>query len=211
MIPIFISGPAVEPITLEEMKAYLRVDVDDGSQDDLIAGLIKAARLMVEAASRRILIEQHWRVVLDRWPIGGTILLPLSPLIAVDGITVTDASGNVTDVPASVFETDTLSDPPRIAFAGARQAEARHLHCAAGRLRRRAGGGAGHAEARDPHPRRPLVREPGRRDRRADPPARSRRPRGAVSADAALAFPHCHSGDDIHPVMAGLVPAIPIG
>jgi uncharacterized phiE125 gp8 family phage protein len=119
MIPIFISGPAVEPITLEAMKAYLRVDVDDGSQDDLIAGLIKAARLMVEAASRRILIEQHWRVVLDRWPIGGTILLPLTPLIAVDGITVTDASGNVTDVPASVFETDTLSDPPRIAFAGA--------------------------------------------------------------------------------------------
>ena len=68
MIPIFISGPAVEPITLTEMKAYLRVDDDDGAQDDLISGLIKAARLMVEAASRRILIEQHWRVVLDRWP-----------------------------------------------------------------------------------------------------------------------------------------------
>ncbi|QRM28155.1 head-tail connector protein [Microvirga sp. VF16] len=115
MIPIFISGPAVEPITLGEMKAYLRVDDDDGMQDDLIAGLIKAARLMIEAASRRILIEQRWRVVLDRWPAGGTILLPLSPLIAVDGIKVRDASGTVTDVPASAFEADMLSDPPRIA------------------------------------------------------------------------------------------------
>lgn len=101
MIPIFISGPAVEPVTLAEMKAYLRVDDDDGTQDDLIAGLVKAARLMIEAASRRILIEQRWRVVLDRWPAGGTILLPLSPLIAVDGITVTDASGHATEVPAS--------------------------------------------------------------------------------------------------------------
>jgi uncharacterized phiE125 gp8 family phage protein len=117
MIPIFISGPAVEPITLGEMKAYLRVDDDDGSQDELITGLIKAARLMVEAASRRILIQQHWRVVLDRWPADGTILLPLSPLIAVDGITVTDASGTASDVPASAFATDALSDPPRIAVA----------------------------------------------------------------------------------------------
>jgi|UPI0004ADC611 uncharacterized phiE125 gp8 family phage protein len=117
MIPIFISGPAVEPITLEEMKAYLRVDADDATQDDLIAGLIRAARLMIEAASRRILIEQSWRVVMDRWPADGTILLPLSPLIAIDGITVTDASGNPSDVPASAFETDALSDPPRIAVA----------------------------------------------------------------------------------------------
>ncbi|MEE1611225.1 head-tail connector protein [Microvirga sp. CF3016] len=119
MIPIFISGPAVEPITLAEMKAYLRVDDDDGTQDDLIAGLVKAARLMIEAASRRILIEQRWRVVLDRWPAGGTILLPLSPLIAVDGITVTDAAGNATEVPASAFESDVLSDPPRIVVVGA--------------------------------------------------------------------------------------------
>lgn len=119
MIPIFISGPAVEPISLDEMKAYLRIDDDDVTQDDLIAGLVRAARLMVEAASRRILIEQSWRVVLDRWPIGGTILLPLSPLIAVDGIKVTDRSGNASDIPASAFETDGFSDPPRVAVAGA--------------------------------------------------------------------------------------------
>ncbi|MGO4525592.1 head-tail connector protein [Microvirga sp. 2MCAF35] len=121
MIPIFISGPAVEPIALAEMKAYLRVDDDDGTQDDLIAGLVKAARLMVEAASRRILIEQRWRVVLDRWPAGGTILLPLSPVIAVDGIKITDASGDASDIPASAFEVDVLSDLPRITVNDAPQ------------------------------------------------------------------------------------------
>jgi uncharacterized phiE125 gp8 family phage protein len=119
MIPIFVSGPAVEPITLAEMKAYLRVDEDESAQDDLISGLIKAARLTVEAASRRILIEQHWRVVLDRWPRDGVILLPLSPLIAVDAIRITDAMGAVTELPDDVFEVDTLSEPPRITVSGA--------------------------------------------------------------------------------------------
>lgn len=121
MIPIFISGPAVEPVTLGEMKAYLRVDDDDNAQDDLIAGLVKAARLMVEAASRRVLIEQRWRVVLDCWPAGGTILLPISPLIAVDRITVADLSGGTSEVPADAFETDALSDPPRVLVGDAAQ------------------------------------------------------------------------------------------
>jgi len=114
MIPIFVSGPAVEPITLAEMKAYLRVDDDDSAQDDLISGLIKAARLMIEAASRRILIEQSWRVVLDRLPRDRVMLLPLSPLIAVDAIRITDASGTATELPGGSFEADGLSDPPRI-------------------------------------------------------------------------------------------------
>jgi uncharacterized phiE125 gp8 family phage protein len=101
------------------MKAYLRVDEDDAAQDDLISGLIKAARLTIEAASRRILIEQSWRVVLDRWPRDGVILLPLAPLIAVDAISIVDASGGATELPEDRFEADALSDPPRIAVPGA--------------------------------------------------------------------------------------------
>jgi uncharacterized phiE125 gp8 family phage protein len=116
MIPIFIDGPAVEPITLEEMKAYLRVD-DDSTQDELIAGLVKAARLMVEGVSRRVLIEQRWRVVLDRWPRGGTIMLPLSPVMTVESIKVADEAGTATALPAASFDCDLLSDPPRIAVS----------------------------------------------------------------------------------------------
>jgi len=116
MIPIFIAGPAVEPVTLGEMKTYLRLDDDDGTQDELIGGLVKAARLTVEAASRKILIEQQWRVVLDTWPAGGTVLLPLSPLIAVERIAVTDAAGTAVDLPAGAYYTDLASDPPRVAI-----------------------------------------------------------------------------------------------
>lgn len=117
MIPIFVDGPAVEPVTLSEMKAYLRVD--DEAEDNLISGLIRAARLMVESASRRILIEQSWRVVMDRWPTGGKVLLPISPLLTVDGIRVLDAAGTATQVPAGSVELDAASDPPCILVANA--------------------------------------------------------------------------------------------
>jgi uncharacterized phiE125 gp8 family phage protein len=73
MNPILVEGPAVEPVSLADMKAHLRVD--DDAEDALIEGLVKAARLMVEAASRRLLVSQTWRVLLDRWPEGGTLLL----------------------------------------------------------------------------------------------------------------------------------------
>src|SRR3954471_16203452 len=112
MIPILIDGPAVEPVSLSEMHAYLRRT--DDAEDDLLAGLVKAARLMVEAASQRILVEQHWQLWLERWPRGAAVALPLAPLIGIDRIRVFDAQGQPTDLPASMYEADRISDPPRI-------------------------------------------------------------------------------------------------
>ncbi len=114
MTPIPISGPAVEPVTLAAMRAYLRVD--HVAEDDLIAGLVRAARLLVEAASRRILVEQTWRVVLDRWPESRVVNLPVSPLIAVDRIRVATGPAVAVDLPVSSYSADAAADPPRVAI-----------------------------------------------------------------------------------------------
>ena len=119
MMSIFVEGPAVEPVGLSEMKAYLRVDDDDGTQDAVIAGLVTAARLVVEAASRRILIEQSWRVVMDHWPKERVVRLPVSPVIAVGSVKVFDQDGAMTEIAPASVESDTLSDPPRIAVTDA--------------------------------------------------------------------------------------------
>ena len=57
---------AVEPVTLAEVKAHLRLD--HASEDELLGGLIRAAREEVERATGLALIDQDWRLVIDEWP-----------------------------------------------------------------------------------------------------------------------------------------------
>jgi uncharacterized phiE125 gp8 family phage protein len=114
MFPIQVEGPAVEPVLLSEMKAYLRVD--DDAENDLISGLVKAARLMVEAAARRALVAQTWRLMLHEWPSSRSLALPLSPLIAIDKVEVFDAAGVATPLAREAIEVDSDDDPPRIFF-----------------------------------------------------------------------------------------------
>ncbi|MFM8702016.1 MAG: head-tail connector protein [Hyphomicrobiales bacterium] len=114
MIPI--TGPSVEPITLAEMKLWLKVD---GTEDDtVINALIVSARLAVEAVTKRALITQSWRVVLDAWRQGGLIRLPMGPLQAVTAARVYDAAGAATTVPVSNFLVDNSSRLPRVIVTG---------------------------------------------------------------------------------------------
>ena len=66
MTPILLTGPAIEPISVEETKIFLRVEHDD--EDQLIAALIAGARSHIEVQTHTALITQNWRMVLDAWP-----------------------------------------------------------------------------------------------------------------------------------------------
>ena len=112
MNPIPIAGPAVEPVTLADMRAFLRLD--DGAEDDLVASLVRIARHSVEAASGRMLIAQTWRLGLDRWPTDRVVSVPLSPLIGVDAIRVLDAGGLASLVAPALYRVDVASDPARV-------------------------------------------------------------------------------------------------
>src|SRR5690242_14642320 len=78
MPSILLTPPAVEPLSLAEAKAFLRVEHDD--DDDIIAALIAGARIHVEAQTRRALITQSWRLVRDCWPQDGRIEVRPAPL-----------------------------------------------------------------------------------------------------------------------------------
>ena len=51
MTVLLINPPAVEPVSLDEAKAHLRLGGSD--DDDYLSALIVAARLQVETAIRR--------------------------------------------------------------------------------------------------------------------------------------------------------------
>ncbi|MEQ4599826.1 MAG: hypothetical protein ABN488_18905, partial [Methylobacteriaceae bacterium] len=82
MTPIRVEETGVEPVTVAEMRGYLRLSSDETAEDALIARLIPAARAAVEAAARRLLRPARFRVVLAAWPRLGLMPLPLSPLVA---------------------------------------------------------------------------------------------------------------------------------
>jgi uncharacterized phiE125 gp8 family phage protein len=68
------SPPVSEPISRADAKTHLKVDITD--DDLLIDDLITAARQYAESETRRSLITQSWRLVLDSWPGPATLGVP---------------------------------------------------------------------------------------------------------------------------------------
>jgi uncharacterized phiE125 gp8 family phage protein len=126
MNAVLVAGPAVEPIALDEMRAFLRLD--DAGQDDLLASLINAARHCVEASSGRLLIAQTWRLALDHWPESRAVSLPLSPLIAIETIRVLNGAGAAEILASALYWLDTAADPPRVLVDAAAPAPGRSPH-----------------------------------------------------------------------------------
>ena len=88
MISYLLAGPAEEPVSLADAKAFLRVD--DSAEDALITTLATAARLHVESVTARAMLFQSWRLVLDAWPAERTIALPVGPVHELTAVTALD-------------------------------------------------------------------------------------------------------------------------
>ena len=118
MPTILTTPPAIEPVSLAEAKAHLRVSHSE--EDQLISTLISSARRIVEARSSLLLIQQDWTCYRDDWPDNGIIDLPLAPVMSVNSLTVFSDE----DIPASIdpahFYADTASRPPRLLLRGSR-------------------------------------------------------------------------------------------
>jgi len=118
MAAILLEPPASEPLSLSDAKTYLRVDHEH--EDALIAAMMAAARIQVEARTRRALITQSWRIVLDRWPPSGVIAAPVSPLRRVLAARLRDPAGESLPLDADIFIANTASSPGMIAFDAGR-------------------------------------------------------------------------------------------
>lgn len=108
------SGPDVEPVTLADAKAELRIDHD--SEDDLLTGLIRAAREEVERTTGLAMIEQGWRLALDRIPSSGFVLLRRGPVREITAVTAYGTDGEAFVLVASTYQFDPLSRPARLHF-----------------------------------------------------------------------------------------------
>lgn len=103
-----VVDPGFEPVSLDEAKSHCRIT--NTVEDGLIAGYILAARQMIEASTRRVLVQQTFDFTIDwRWPFRSRtvdgycfanqrIELPVSPVLSssdVVSVTYVDWNGAV--------------------------------------------------------------------------------------------------------------------
>ncbi len=110
-----VTKPSEEPITLDETKDHLRLELDDASEDALVARLIVAARRRAENFLWRAIMKQTWDYFLDDFPgSADTILLPLPPLQSVTTVKYIDLDGVQQTLAASLWKVDAVSEPARL-------------------------------------------------------------------------------------------------
>lgn len=108
-----ITGPSEEPVSLTMAKGFLRIDVSDTTEDQILNVIIKAARRLGELHCKRAFITTTLEQTLDGFPFNRHCLsrnyqslerLPQSnaiiqlekpPLVSVTSITYVDSNGDV--------------------------------------------------------------------------------------------------------------------
>jgi uncharacterized phiE125 gp8 family phage protein len=109
-----ITDAAVEPVTLAEDKAQLRVDFAD--DDARITGYITAARQEAEDICQRTLITTTWESVFDGFPEdGGPLRLLMARIIAASSLTYIDTAGVLQTLNPADYQVDVDSEPGYVA------------------------------------------------------------------------------------------------
>lgn len=112
-----VTPPASEPVSLAEVKLFLRIDQD--VEDTLITTLIGAAREAVEAACGRALITRRVRESLDIWrrdAVGGAVL-GVGPVVDVVAVRLLADNGSQSVIDPERYRLEGGRDRPRLVFA----------------------------------------------------------------------------------------------
>lgn len=113
-----VVGPTIEPLSLAEAKAYLRVV--DNREDALITGFIKASRMLAEQETKQAFLTQTFRLSADGFECahdGQEFWLPRSPLIDVLHVKYLDADGALQTLDTTVYDVDADAVPGRVILA----------------------------------------------------------------------------------------------
>jgi len=118
MALIQITGPVLEPVTLDELKNHLRLSTVLTVEDALLNSYITVARKQAENFTRRQLCDATWRLILPGFPYSTYALeLPRPPLTTVSSeITVgyMDSSYSTQALGTTFYTVDYNSVLPRI-------------------------------------------------------------------------------------------------
>jgi hypothetical protein len=129
------SAPSVEPVSLANMKLWLKIETSVTADDDLVTALIKAARITAEEYTGRKFITQTVDYYLDAIPMArseewwngvrdGALVsldaaqnyfeIPFGPIQSVTSITYYTIDNTANTFSSTNYTSDIYSVPPRI-------------------------------------------------------------------------------------------------
>lgn len=116
-----VSESTFEPVTVAELKTFLRIDsTDSASEDTLLASYITASRQHAENLTKRSLVVATRQLIIDDFDHSTAVVsLPRPPLsTASSNVTITyikdTTAGDTTTVGSTVFNVDSNNEPGEI-------------------------------------------------------------------------------------------------
>lgn len=104
-----VTPPAVEPVSLVELKAHCKVEISD--EDAYIEQLLISVKEQVEELCSIRCINQTWKLILNAFPTSRAITIPLAPLVSISSVKYTDENGTTATMPATDYIVDTVNLP----------------------------------------------------------------------------------------------------
>ncbi len=112
LIPL--APPSMEPLSLDETKAFLRVSTAE--EDAIVGSAIAAARLHLEQSLRVALIDQSWTYRISSGSCVSAVTLPIIPFKNVDAVRYDDGTGAASVVSTDSYSVDVQYEAGRILF-----------------------------------------------------------------------------------------------
>jgi len=119
LAPVRVMPPAETPVSLDEVKAHLKVEHTD--DDTYLRALIQVVTDHLDGYSGilgRALVTQTWRMDLRRFPGDRELRLPLLPVQAISAINYWDALNADQTLATSAYSLHINSFGPVILFSG---------------------------------------------------------------------------------------------
>jgi len=101
---VLTTAPTKDPVSLDEVKQWLRISSGDTSQEQIITTLIKACTRSAELCMKRSLIAQTLTWEADSEDIKSPIYLPRPGINSITSFTTYDSAGASTLVSSSNYE-----------------------------------------------------------------------------------------------------------
>lgn len=87
---------------------------DDGSEDAVLEVCLRSAMAAIEVRIGKALMTRRFRWELTRWSANGEQVLPISPIVMVNAVTLVDRQGVETVVDAARYVLERDSQTPKI-------------------------------------------------------------------------------------------------